>query len=100
MVNTAGSWNNRPESETKIPNLFLAGDYVRTNIDLATMEGANESGRKAANAILEKSGSKATPATLYTLWTNPALAPLQKADALLYKAGLRNALDIPIKGRY
>ena len=100
LVNTAGSWNNRPEVETKIPNLLLAGDYVRTNIDLATMEGANESGRKAANAILAKSGSKATPATLYTLWTNPALKPLQRADALLYKAGLPNALDVPVKGRY
>ena len=100
LVNTAGSWKNRPESETRIPNLLLAGDYVRTNIDLATMEGANESGRKAANAILEKSGSKATPAKLYTLWTNPALVSLQKVDALLYKAGLPNALDIPLKGRY
>ena len=44
---------------TKIPNLFLAGDYVQTNIDLATMEGANESGRAAVNALLDAVGSKA-----------------------------------------
>jgi uncharacterized protein with NAD-binding domain and iron-sulfur cluster len=100
LVNTAGSWASRPEVRTRIPNLFLAGDFVRTDIDLATMEGANESGRKAANAILASAGSSATPATTYTLWRNPALAPLQAADALLYKLGLRNALDIPLKGRY
>ena len=46
---------------TKIPNLFLAGDYVQTDIDLATMEGANESGRAAVNALLDASGSKAEP---------------------------------------
>jgi len=100
LVNTAGSWQNRPEATTKVPNLMLAGDYVRTNIDLATMEGANESGRKAANAILARSGSKATPAKLYELWTNPVLEPVQQADALLYKAGMPNVLDVRVKGRY
>ena len=49
-------------AQTEVPNLFLAGDYVQTNIDLATMEGANESGRAAVNALLEASGSKAGPA--------------------------------------
>ncbi len=100
LINTAGSWKDRPEATTKIPNLFLAGDFVRTNIDLATMEGANESGRKAANAILAASGSSASPAELFTLWKNPALDLLKTTDALLYKLGLPNALDLPLKGRY
>jgi uncharacterized protein with NAD-binding domain and iron-sulfur cluster len=100
LVNTAGSWQDRPEVRTKVPNLFLAGDFVRTDIDLATMEGANESGRKAANAILASAGSNATPAMTYKLWRNPVLAPLQAADALLYRLGLPNALDVPLKGRY
>jgi hypothetical protein len=42
LVNTAGSWANRPDAVTRIPNLFLASDYVRTHTDLATMEAANE----------------------------------------------------------
>jgi uncharacterized protein with NAD-binding domain and iron-sulfur cluster len=100
LVNTAGSWQDRPEVRTKLPNLFLAGDFVRTDVDLATMEGANESGRKAANAILASAGSTATPAATYTLWRNPVLAPVQEADAALYRLGLPNALDVPLAGRY
>ncbi len=100
LVNTAGSWKDRPESRTRIPNFFLAGDFVRTGIDLATMEGANESGRKAANAILLSAGSNAAPAATFKLWENPALAPLRKTDALLYKLGLPNALDLRLPGRY
>ena len=100
LVNTAGSWKNRPGVRSSIPNLFLAGDYVRTAIDLATMEGANESGRKAANAILLSAGSNAAPAATYELWRNPVLAPLQLADGLLYRLGLPNALDVPLGGRY
>jgi len=100
LVNTAGSWPDRPDVRTRLPNLFLAGDFVRTDIDLATMEGANESGRKAANAILVSAGSTATPATTYKLWRNPVLAPLQAADAALYRLGLPNALDVSFPGRY
>ena len=100
LVNTAGSWKDRPESVTRVPNLFLAGDYVRTNIDLATMEGANESGRKAANGILAAAGSAAAPAQLFQLWKNPAMEPLHRTDKLLYKLGLPNALDLRFPGRY
>jgi uncharacterized protein with NAD-binding domain and iron-sulfur cluster len=100
LVNTAGSWKDRPGVRTRIPNLFLAGDYVQTDIDLATMEGANESGRKAANAILASAGSTSAPAATYTLWRNPVLAPLQESDAALYRLGLPNALDVPLPGRY
>ncbi len=41
LVNTVNSWDLRPYSYTQIPNMFLASDYVKTNTDLATMEGAN-----------------------------------------------------------
>ncbi len=71
LVNTVGSWDKRPRARTRIPNLFLAGDYVRTDIDLATMEGANESGRAAANALLDAAGSRADRATMYRLYDPP-----------------------------
>jgi uncharacterized protein with NAD-binding domain and iron-sulfur cluster len=93
LINTAGSLDWRPNATTSIPNLFLAADYVRTNIDLATMEGANQAGRQAANAILAASGSSATPAKLGKLWQPAALSSALQTDALRYKAGLPNALD-------
>ena len=49
LVNTKGSWADRPDAVTRVPNLFLAADYVRTYTDLATMEGANEAARRAVN---------------------------------------------------
>jgi uncharacterized protein with NAD-binding domain and iron-sulfur cluster len=52
LVNQVNTFGLRPAAYTRINNLFLAGDYVRTGVDLATMEGANESGKRAANAIL------------------------------------------------
>ena len=57
LINTAGSWADRPDAVTQIPNLFLAADFVRTHTDLATMEGANEAARRAVNGILEATGS-------------------------------------------
>ena len=39
LVNTAGSWDHRPDAATKIENFLLASDYVRTYTDLATIEG-------------------------------------------------------------
>ena len=96
LVNTVGTWDKRPTSQTKIPNLFLAGDYVQTNIDLATMEGANESGRTAVNALLDASGSTAERAATYKLYRSPALEAVKRSDALLYRAGLPNALDHPV----
>jgi uncharacterized protein with NAD-binding domain and iron-sulfur cluster len=95
LVNTVGSWEKRPAARTAIPNLFLAGDYVQTDIDLATMEGANESGRAAVNALLEAAGSAAEPATMYALYDPPEYEPAKRADAELFAAGLPNALDRP-----
>ena len=63
LVNTKGSWADRPDASTAIPNLMLAADYVRTYTDLATMEGANEAARRAVNAILDASARARRGAT-------------------------------------
>ena len=93
LVNTASSWDNRPKPRTKIPNLFLAGDYVQTDIDLATMEGANESGREAVNQLLDAAGSKKQPASKYKLYDPPEYEAEKRADAELYAQGRPNAHD-------
>ena len=95
LVNTVGTWEKRPQAKTAIPNMFLCGDYVQTDIDLATMEGANESGRAAVNALLEASGSSAEPVPMYKLYDPPEFEPLKAVDAELYAQGLPNALDLP-----
>ncbi|MEA2171388.1 MAG: hypothetical protein QOF76_4688 [Solirubrobacteraceae bacterium] len=94
LVNTVGSWDKRPQAATKIPNLFLAGDYVQTDIDLATMEGANESGRAAVNALLDVTGSKAERVQMYRLYDPPEFEGVKAADRELFKAGQPNALDL------
>lgn len=98
LVNTVGTWEKRPTATTRIPNFFVAGDFVQTNIDLATMEGANESGRHAVNGLLDASGSKAERVETFTLYRNPALDAVKVADLALWRAGQPNALDHPVDG--
>jgi uncharacterized protein with NAD-binding domain and iron-sulfur cluster len=85
LVNTAGSWDARPKAVTKIPNFFLASDYVRTYTDLATMEGANEAARRAVNGILEASDSRETPCQLWKLHDPMLFAPARALDQVLFK---------------
>lgn len=61
LINTVSSYNLRPPPATRIPNLFLAGDYVQTMTNLATMEGACEAGRAAALGVLLRDGWNAGP---------------------------------------
>ena len=63
------------------------------NVDLATMEGANEAGRQAANAILAGSGSNATPAMLGKLWQPAELDIVRGVDQQRYHARQPNLLD-------
>ncbi|HKU42395.1 MAG TPA: FAD-dependent oxidoreductase [Polyangiales bacterium] len=58
LVNRAGTRSLRPRASTRLPNLFLAGDYVLTETDLACMEGANEAARHAVNALLDRESSR------------------------------------------
>ncbi|WP_431042662.1 hydroxysqualene dehydroxylase [Streptomyces sp. P1-3] len=94
LVHPAGTLHNRPTARTAVPNLFLAGDYVRNDMDLATMEGANETGRAAVNALLEADGSSAARCEIQTLFQPPELAHLKQHDETRYALGLRNVFDI------
>ena len=79
-INERGTHDVRPQAHTEIPNLFLASDYVRTNTDLATMEGANEAARRAVNAILERTGSNAARCTIWALHQPRSLALFRWLD--------------------
>src|SRR4051795_7643598 len=85
LVNTAGSWADRPDAVTRIPNLFLASDYVRTHTDLATMEGANEAARRAVNGILTASGSTEPRCEIWPLHEPAAFAPARALDRVRWR---------------
>jgi uncharacterized protein with NAD-binding domain and iron-sulfur cluster len=95
LVNTAGSWADRPDAVTRIPNLLLAADYVRTNTDLATMEGANEAARSAVNAILAAHGRRDL-CRVYKLREPAVLGPARALDALRWRL-LHRPARAPLK---
>ncbi|WBA40965.1 hydroxysqualene dehydroxylase [Hymenobacter canadensis] len=99
LVNTANSWSLRPEASTGIANLFLAADYVRTNTDLATMEGANEAARRAVNGIIAASGAKVPTCRIWELHEPGVLAVLRWLDRRRFAQGLPWTNEVPWLGR-
>lgn len=66
FTNTVGSWQYRPDagvykdsvSAVKFKNLYLAGDYCKSEVDVVCLEGAVLTARRAAHAIAEREGAK------------------------------------------
>ncbi|MGW0084294.1 hydroxysqualene dehydroxylase [Streptomyces sp. NPDC003393] len=94
LIHPTGTLYNRPSAKTAVPNFFLAGDYVRTDVDLATMEGANESARRAVNALLDEDGSNAERCRIWELYRPRELEPLKRIDEVRYRLGLPNTFDL------
>ena len=88
LVNQCNTWSIRPNAHTTIDNLFLASDYVKTNTDLATMEGANEAARRAVNGILLATDSDVDYCDIWEMHTPLLLKPLQALDRLNFEKGL------------
>jgi uncharacterized protein with NAD-binding domain and iron-sulfur cluster len=92
FITTTGAWSARPEPITEIPNLFVASDFVRSRIDFASAEGANEAARRAVNGILDRAGSKAARCRVWRQNDPMVTAPLRAFDRVLY------ALNLPAIG--
>jgi len=88
LVNQCNTWGIRPNAHTAIDNLFLASDYVKTNTDLATMEGANEAARRAVNSILLAADSDEDYCDIWDMHTPLLLKPLQALDRMNFEKGL------------
>lgn len=56
FLNTTSSWHYRPDGRTRVANLFVAGDYCRSQADLTSMEGAVDSGIQTARHVLRDLG--------------------------------------------
>jgi hypothetical protein len=51
FMNDVGGWAFRPKARTQLNNLYLAGDFCQTPIDLVSMEGAITSALMASESI-------------------------------------------------
>ena len=104
LVNLVNTWGLRPEAYTRVPNLFLASDYVRTNTDLASMEGANEAARRAVNCILDISGVRARRCKIWQLHEPALLGFWRENDRDRFAKGLpwkeKLSLSMFIKPRF
>ena len=87
LINKASTWALRPGAATRVCNLFLASDYVRTNTQLATMEAANEAARRAVNAILDAADSHAPLCQIWPLYEPWLLAPWRWYDRWHFRRG-------------
>ncbi|MBO0679172.1 FAD-dependent oxidoreductase [Mycolicibacterium sp. S2-37] len=94
FIQDPGSWARRPEAVTAIDNLFLAGEWIKTDQNVTTMEGANEGGRYAANGVLQASGYRGPMVRIVELFQAPWWIPFKQADLARYRAKLPNILDI------
>jgi uncharacterized protein with NAD-binding domain and iron-sulfur cluster len=93
FIQNPGEWANRPESRTAISNFFLGGDWVKTNINVTTMDGANQGGRQAANALLDAADSTAPRAQLWPLYVPPEYQLFRDLDKHRYAARQPNLFD-------
>jgi len=92
LVHPPGSYHRRPKALVPgVRNLALASDYVQTTTDIATMEGANEAGRRAAHAVLQRTGSTKSP-RFFEFQLGFDL--LRRVDQLRYTLGLPHLYDV------
>jgi uncharacterized protein with NAD-binding domain and iron-sulfur cluster len=94
FIQSPGSWKDRPKAKNRIPNLFFAGDWVQTPINVTTMEGANQGARLAVNALLDAAGSSASRCDVHRLYRSPIFEPFKVEDSVRYKLGLPHKYDI------
>jgi len=84
-VNTTNTQLHQPATQTSFRNLFLAGAHCQTSADLWSMEGAVESGKRAAEMI-------AGCASTIKLQSEP-FHVLKRVDEFLWKHNLPHILD-------
>ncbi|MBJ8337851.1 FAD-dependent oxidoreductase [Antrihabitans sp. YC3-6] len=93
-VFTVDTRSKRPKGPTAIRNLFVCGDWTQTNANVGCMEGANESGRIAAQAVLDAESSNAERVTRFDYYVPSAMNAAQELDAQRFAQGQPNLLDL------
>lgn len=56
FINDIGSWEWRPDAAypDRLPRVYFAGDFCQTDVDMATVEAATQSGILAARAVQQQ----------------------------------------------
>lgn len=90
-VTTSNTQKYLPNQITTIPNLLLAGAHTRTAVDVWSIEGAVESGRRAARAIDVQ--VKVLP-QYKPLW----IRLTARMDDICFEWGLPHVLDVFLAG--
>ena len=102
FVNQVGSWQWRPQATCGIPNLYIAGDYCQTVIDVVTIEAAVVSGLMAAEALRRRRRVgrpiQLLQPDLYPVMAMTAFASSQRPFA--YMARAVSSVDDAIKGGF
>jgi uncharacterized protein with NAD-binding domain and iron-sulfur cluster len=94
LIHPTGSWAVRPEAASAVPNLCFASDYVRTYTDIASMEGACEAGRRAANVILDREGSSADRVAVWAPEEPREFEAFRRMDRDFYRRGRPHPFEV------
>lgn len=93
LASTPSSWRDQPPQRTRIANLLLAGSYTRCILSGESMDAANESGKRAAAAILSFSEQRHAPITINEFKHLPGMGRIRSYDDKRYRAGKPNIFD-------
>lgn len=103
LVNQVGDWPKRGGVRTgdddyryrvQLGHVVFAGAFMRTATRLNTMEAANESGRRAANTILDYEGSRQQRAQLWSPDSHEIAeaSTLRELDRRIFRRGGHHVL--------
>ena len=99
LIHPIGAYALRPTGRTGTGGLYVGADYNRTNVDLASMEGANEGARQAVGALAADLGIReGLRPPLYPLGEGPLFGAVQAVDAVFFRFGLPQVLDADVQG--
>ena len=88
FVHDPGTFQYRPSVLSNISNLSLASDFVATDTNLASMEGANEAARRAVRAIMYKADVQGTKPFVRPLPEPSLFLPFKRMDGWLVQNGM------------
>lgn len=103
LVNRVGDWSKRGgvrsgdddyHYRVQLGHVVFAGAFMRTSTRLNTMEAANESGRRAANAVLDYEGSLQQRAQVWSLEGEELAeaSPMRELDRRIFRRGGHHVL--------